>query len=125
VLDYHDPDWPQAVLALTQGAGVTAAINAARGGEAATLGAVADGGRFATITGAPPDPERGVSIKDVYVRPDGEQLCELAGLLAPRELELSVAAVHPLERAAEALTLVTRRCAKGAVVIHPRRRSRT
>jgi NADPH:quinone reductase-like Zn-dependent oxidoreductase len=56
VLDYHDPDWPQAVLALTRGAGVTAGINAARGGEPATLSAVAEGGRFATITGAPPKP---------------------------------------------------------------------
>jgi NADPH:quinone reductase-like Zn-dependent oxidoreductase len=69
VLDYHDPDWPQAVLALTHGAGVTAEINAARGGEAATLRAVAERGRFATITGAPPKPERGVSIADVYVHP--------------------------------------------------------
>jgi NADPH:quinone reductase-like Zn-dependent oxidoreductase len=51
---YHDHDWPNAVHALTHGTGVPAAVSAAHGGEAATLFAVADGGRFATITGAPP-----------------------------------------------------------------------
>jgi Zinc-binding dehydrogenase len=84
-----------------------AAVNAASGGEAATLSAVAGGGRFATITGAPPKPERGVSIANIYVRADGRQLRELAGLLAKRELEVSIDSVHPLARAADALALVT------------------
>jgi NADPH:quinone reductase-like Zn-dependent oxidoreductase len=88
VYDYHDPDWPQAVSALTRGTGVPAAINAASGGERATLSAVAEGGRFATITGSPPKPERGVSIANVYVRADGVQLRELVQLLAKRELEV-------------------------------------
>jgi NADPH:quinone reductase-like Zn-dependent oxidoreductase len=64
---YHDHDWPNAVHALTHGTGVPAAVSAAHGGEAATLFAVADGGRFATITGAPPKSERGVSIVDASV----------------------------------------------------------
>ena len=37
VYDYHDRDWPQAVRALTHGTGVPAAVNAASGGEPATL----------------------------------------------------------------------------------------
>jgi len=119
VYDYHDHDWPHAVLARTHGAGVSAAINAARGGEPATLSAVADGGRFATITGAPPKPERGVSIVDVYVHADGEQLQELAGMLGRRELEVQIAAVYPLTCAADALALVTHRGASGAVVLQP------
>jgi NADPH:quinone reductase-like Zn-dependent oxidoreductase len=117
VYDYRDRDWPQAVRALTNGIGVPAAVNAARGGEPATLSAVAEGGRFATITGAPPKPERGVSIANVYVRPDGRQLRELAGLLAKRELEVSIDSIHPLAQAADALALVTRRGASGAVVL--------
>jgi hypothetical protein len=36
------------------------------------------------------NPERGVSIANVYVRPDGQQLRELAGLLAECELEVSI-----------------------------------
>jgi NADPH:quinone reductase-like Zn-dependent oxidoreductase len=107
VYDNRDPDWPQAVRVLTNGTGVPAAVNAAPGGEPATLSAVAGGGRFATITGAPPKPERGVSIANVYVRADGRQPRELSGLLAKRELEVSIDSVHPLARAADALALVT------------------
>jgi NADPH:quinone reductase-like Zn-dependent oxidoreductase len=119
VFDYHDRDWPGAVLALTQGVGVAAAVNAAGGGEAATLSAVADGGRFATITGAPPRAERSVSIANVYVEADGAQLEELAGLLGQRDLEVPIAAVHPLVSAADALAVVTHRGARGAVVLEP------
>ncbi len=119
VVDYHDRDWPNAILALTQGVGVSAAVNAASGGEPATLSTVAEGGRFATITGAPPKAERGVSIADVYVQADGTQLQKLARLLGQRELEVPIAAVHPLAFAADALALVTHRGARGAVVLRP------
>ena len=119
VYDYHDRDWPQAVRALTHGTGVPAAVNAASGGEPATLSAVADGGHLATITGAPPKPERGVSIANVYVRADGGQLRELAGVLAKGRLEISIGSLHPLAQAADALALVTHRGASGAVVLRP------
>jgi hypothetical protein len=84
------------VLAATGGAGISAAVNAARGGEPATLSAVADGGRFATITGPRPKPERGVSIADVYVHSHGEQLRQLARLLAQQELATSGGASRAL-----------------------------
>jgi NADPH:quinone reductase-like Zn-dependent oxidoreductase len=48
VLDYHQPDWPEQVRALT-GGGVDAAANAARSGSAQAIRAVRDGGRLATI----------------------------------------------------------------------------
>jgi hypothetical protein len=60
-----------------------------------------------------------VSIVDVYVHADGEQLQRLAGLLGRSGLEVQIAAVYPLARAAEALALVTRCGAKGAVVLEP------
>jgi NADPH:quinone reductase-like Zn-dependent oxidoreductase len=119
VFDYHDRDWPGAVLDLTQGVGVAAAVNAVGGGETATLSAVADRGRFATITGAPPRAERRVSIANVYVEADGAQLEKLAGLLGQRDLEVPIAAVQPLVSAADALALVTHRGARGAVVLEP------
>lgn len=119
VLDYHDAGWPQAVRALTKGDGVSAAVNAAPGGEGETLSAVADGGRLATLTGSPPAPERGVSIADVYVRADGRQLRELAGLLAEHDLQVRVAGVYELARAAHALTLVAHGRAGGAIVLRP------
>jgi NADPH:quinone reductase-like Zn-dependent oxidoreductase len=119
VYDYHDPDWPRKVLDVTQSDGVAGAINAAPGGESDALSTVGDGGRFATITGRPPAPERGVSIADIYVRADGEQLRELARSLAPGQLEVPVAAVHPLGHAGAALALVSHGGAGGAVVLHP------
>jgi NADPH:quinone reductase-like Zn-dependent oxidoreductase len=117
VLDYHDQRWPQAVRDLTGGAGVTAAVNAVAGEERTALSTVADGGRFATITGAPPAPDRGVSIANVYVRPDGTQLRQLSALLADRRLQVAVGQVFELGHAAEALELVTQHGARGAVVL--------
>jgi NADPH:quinone reductase-like Zn-dependent oxidoreductase len=114
VLDYHD-DWPAFVRELT-GGGVPKAVNAARGQAAATLAAVADGGRLATITGDPPEEERDVAISDVYVRPDGRQLSALAELLANGTLSVPIAAVRPLEQAADALREVVAG-ADGAIVL--------
>jgi NADPH:quinone reductase-like Zn-dependent oxidoreductase len=119
VLDYHDDRWPQEVRALTQGVGVSAAVNAAPGGESETLSTVADGGRLATITGAPPSPERGVWIADVYVRADGEQLKQLARRLADRALPVAIGRGYEFARASDALTLVTQGGAGGAIVLSP------
>ena len=117
VLDYHG-DWPALVRELTGGRGAARAVNAARGQAHTTLGAVADGGRLATITGDPPAEERGIAVSDVYVRPDGPQLSELAELLARGALSVPVASVRPLEEAAEALREVVAG-APGAVVLSP------
>jgi NADPH:quinone reductase-like Zn-dependent oxidoreductase len=117
VLDYHDDRWGQVVRELTQGAGVTAAVNAARGEERRVLATVADRGRLATITGSPPGPERDVAIADVYVRADGQQLRHLAAALGRHELGLSIGAVYGLPQASEALELASRGAGGGAVVL--------
>ena len=78
--------------------------------------AVADGGRLATITGDPPQEERGVAVSDVYVRPDGGQLSALAELLARRTLSVPIASVRPFEQAAQALREVVAG-ADGAIVL--------
>jgi NADPH:quinone reductase-like Zn-dependent oxidoreductase len=114
VLDYHG-DWPTLVRERT-GGGATTAVNAARGQAAVALSAVADGGRLATITGDPPPEERGVAVSDVYVRPDGRQLAALADLLDRGVLNVAIASVLPLERAADALREVVAG-ADGAVVL--------
>ena len=101
VLDYHG-DWPTLVREIT-GDGAPKAVNAAPGQATATLRAVADGGRLATITGDPPGEERGVAVSDVYVRPDGRQLAALVELLAQGTLSVPIASVRPLEQAAQAL----------------------
>jgi NADPH:quinone reductase-like Zn-dependent oxidoreductase len=101
VLDYRG-DWPALVREIV-GGGAARAVNAAPEQAATTLKAVADGGRLATITGDPPQEERGVTVSDVYVRPDGRQLSALAELLAGGTLSVPIASVRPLEQAAEAL----------------------
>jgi NADPH:quinone reductase-like Zn-dependent oxidoreductase len=121
VIDYHDPDWPSQVRALTGGRGVTAAANAAPAGAAtaAALRAVADDGRLATITGDPPGPERGVTITNVYVRPDGTQLRQLATQFGAGQLHVPVAAQCRLADAAQALAEATGGHAGGAITLAP------
>jgi NADPH:quinone reductase-like Zn-dependent oxidoreductase len=118
VLDYHAPDWTSRAVDAAGSSGIRAAANAAPGGEAAALGALADGGRLATITGMPPPAERRISIANVYIRPDGDQLRRLAASLADGKLRVDIAATYPLTRAAEGLAGVIKG-ARGAVVLEP------
>jgi NADPH:quinone reductase-like Zn-dependent oxidoreductase len=119
VIDYHDRQWPEQVRAITGGRGVAAAANAAPGAAATVIGAVADGGRLATITSDPPGEQRGITVSSVYVRPDGTQLRRLARQLGEGQLEIPVAASYRLADAAQALAQVARGHATGAVVLTP------
>jgi NADPH:quinone reductase-like Zn-dependent oxidoreductase len=118
VFDYHDPDWPARVREASHGGrGATAAVNTARGGAAAAVVAVADGGRLATITGDPPRSERGVTVADVYVRPDAARLAALSAALADGVLSLHLGATFPLAEAAAALGTASSGRASGATVL--------
>jgi NADPH:quinone reductase-like Zn-dependent oxidoreductase len=118
VLDYHDPDWSaHAREAAPGGRGVDAAVNAARGGAASALQAVADDGRFATITGDPPTPERGITVANIYVEGNGERLAALAEALEDGLLSLNVGARFPLAQAAPALQGTVTGRAAGATVL--------
>lgn len=118
VLDYHDPEWPaRARDATPDGRGVGGAVNAARGGAATALQAVASDGRLATITGDPPPSERGVTIADIYVRSDGPRLATLVAGLARGQLSLEVAETFPLAEAAKALETAVSGRAAGATVL--------
>lgn len=119
VFDYHDENWPERVLAITERSGVSAAVNAAPGGAADAIRAVADGGRLATITSDPPAAERGITVSSIYVRADGHQLRRLAQLLANRQLEISVAISYGLGDAAEALSTAVSGRPGGAVALTP------
>jgi hypothetical protein len=117
VWDYHDRVWPAGVRDWAGGPGVPAAINAAPGGESVALSLVADGGRLATITGAPPTAERGVTIVDVYVQADGGRLGRMAQRLGRGEIGISVATIYPLTEAAEALDRAAGGAGGGAVIL--------
>ncbi|MFL5887261.1 MAG: NADP-dependent oxidoreductase [Thermoleophilaceae bacterium] len=118
VIDYHDPQWTSRATDVAGSSGIRAAANAAGGGESDALSTLVDGGRLATITGAPPPEERGIRIVDVIIRPDGDELRHLAASLAEGTLHIDIRATYPLERAAEALAQATNGSG-GAVVLEP------
>jgi NADPH:quinone reductase-like Zn-dependent oxidoreductase len=118
VFDYHDPDWPARVREASQGGrGVGAAVNAARGGAASAIEAVANGGRLATITGDPPGPDRGVTVSDVHVRADGARLAALVAALADGPLSLHLGATLPLSDAGTVLQGAAAGRSAGATVL--------
>jgi NADPH:quinone reductase-like Zn-dependent oxidoreductase len=119
VIDYHDQDWPAQVRALTANRGVDAAANAVPSGAARAIRALADGGRLATITSDPPGQQRGITVSSIYIRPDGNQLRELATRFADGQLEIPVAASYRLADAAQALAQVAGGHTAGAVVLTP------
>ena len=118
VVDYHDPEWTSLARDAATSSGIRAAANAAGGGEADALSTLVDGGRLATITGAPPPEERGISITNVIVRPDGDELRLLAALLAEGKLHIDIRATYPLTRAPEALAQATKGSGS-AIVLEP------
>ena len=115
-IDYHDADWPEQILVASGRQGVDAAANAARGGATSAMRAVRDGGRLATITSDPPEPERGVRISSVYVRPNAGQLDRAVQALGGAGLELRLGAQFPLAQADAALERAIRG-AGGAVAL--------
>src|SRR6516162_9406899 len=106
VIDSHDKEWPEQVREIT-GHGVAAAVNAARGGAASAIRAVANGGRLATITPDPPGQQRGITVSSIYVSADGNQLRKLAQRLEDGQLEIPIAASYRLADAAQALAQAT------------------
>ena len=119
VLDRRSPDWPGQVRELNGGRGVDLAANAVPGGAARALGAVTNGGRLATITSDPPDSERGIEVRQVYVVPDGPRLAQLGALLAAGIISVSANAAFPLEHAAGALAYLREGTNGQALVLQP------
>jgi NADPH:quinone reductase-like Zn-dependent oxidoreductase len=116
VIDYRDPLWPQHARALAKDS-IDAVANAAPGGAAAAMTALADGGRLATITPDAPASTRGIGVTAVYVRSDGAQLDRLTALLASRRLSMPTPRSCGLDQAAAALAHVVAGHAPRGVVI--------
>ena len=121
VLDYRQQNWEDQVRRLTAGSGVSVAVNAVRHAAANLIPLVADGGRLATITGDPPDSQRGIEVSNVFVEPDGEALAKLAADLVERRQTIPIAMVYGLSEAGTALAEAVNGEARGAVLIDPSR----
>jgi NADPH:quinone reductase-like Zn-dependent oxidoreductase len=118
VLDYQRPDWPDQVRTLTHG-GVDAAANAVPSGAVQAIRGVRDHGRLATITSDPPASERGITVRTVFVAPDGRRLSGLVQLLADGALTITVGERFGLEHGAAALAWARPGAHGEAVVLRP------
>ncbi|MFD5213336.1 alcohol dehydrogenase catalytic domain-containing protein [Microbacterium sp. NPDC058345] len=67
-----------------------AVLIAATGTAEAALTVISDGGRLTSITLDAPQPTRGITTNNLYVRPDGRALDDLAALAASGALRLDV-----------------------------------
>jgi NADPH:quinone reductase-like Zn-dependent oxidoreductase len=120
-VDYHDSHWPRTAWELAGKQGVAAAVNAVPGEARVALEAVQPGGRLATITGDPPPERNRITVSDVYVRADGEQLQTVTALLERRQARIHIAGVYALEEAAPALSAVVDGRIRGAALLDPGR----
>ncbi|SEC77761.1 NADPH:quinone reductase [Amycolatopsis tolypomycina] len=99
--------------------GVDAALDTALLGLDA-LDAVRGGGEFvAFAAGAAPIPLRGIRVRHVWIRADGERLAELARLAENGTLPLRVAGVLPLTEAAAAHERLAAGGLRGRLVLTP------
>ena len=121
VLDYRQQNWKDEVLRLTGGSGVSVAVNAVRLAAATLIPLVADGGRLATITGDPPESQRGIAVSNVFVEADGEALEKLAAEFVERRQTIPIARVYGLSEAGTAVAAAVKGEARGALLIDPSR----
>jgi NADPH:quinone reductase-like Zn-dependent oxidoreductase len=119
VVDYHAPDWQSQVRAASGGR-LAAVANAVPGGAGTLVALVDDGGRLATITGDPPEAERGIQVINYYVHPDGPALEQIAVRFAERGLSIPLAATYDLSSADIALADAVSGKSAGGIAINVR-----
>jgi NADPH:quinone reductase-like Zn-dependent oxidoreductase len=102
-LDYEADDVLARVRELTRGGGADAALDLFGGdGREAAFASLRRGGRIVSIAQPPPESRDGYEVHYVFVRPDGDELRELAELVRGGQLRPHVEEVFPLDRAADA-----------------------
>jgi NADPH:quinone reductase-like Zn-dependent oxidoreductase len=117
-LDYAAGDVPARVRELTDDGGADAALDLF-GGERReeAFAALRLGGRLVSVAQPPPERREGYETHYVFVRPDGDELRELADLVAAGQLRPHVEEVFPLERAAEAHERIEEGHVRGKLVL--------
>jgi len=117
-LDYAAGDVPARVRELTGGGGADAALDLFGGdGREQAYAALRRGGRLVSVAQPPPGRRDGYESHYVFVRPDGDELRDLADLVAAGELRPHVEEVFPLERAADAHERIEAGHARGKLVL--------
>ena len=120
-IDYADGDLVERVreLAGGDGDGVDAAFDLFGGdGRAQALATLRRGGRLVSIARPPPEPQDGLEVHYIFVRPSGYDLGEhITPLVHEGGLRPHVAEVYPLERAAEAQQRLEEGHVRGKLVL--------
>jgi NADPH:quinone reductase-like Zn-dependent oxidoreductase len=117
-LDYADGDIPARVRAITGDGGADAAIDLFGGdGRETAFELLRRGGRLVSVAQPPPEARDGYEVHYVYVRPDGDELRELAELVEGGQLRPHIEEVFPLERAADAHERVEGGHVRGKIVL--------
>lgn len=103
---------------------VDAALDVVGGAvSAATLGAVRDGGRYATVIPrlepGPGTPVRCIIPQTIWITPNATGLRELSALLAKGIVSIRIGATFTLDQAAEAHRLAESRTVTGKIVLIP------
>ena len=119
IVDYRAPDWQSQVRAASGGR-LSAVANAVPGAASTLLAMLDDGGRLATITGDPPNAERGIQVIDYYVHPDGAVLERIAMRFVERGLSIPLAASYELSTADMALADVVSGKNAGGITLNVR-----
>lgn len=118
VLDYRDAGWMREAQRLA-GNRLSYVVNAVPGAALSLMTLIADGGRLVTITGDPPDSDRGIVVTNLYVAPDGNSLDRVATEFVGKGLALPVAAVYGLGQASKALDEAVAGSQPGGLVLDP------
>jgi len=117
-VDYHDPEHPEHVKALTHGGGADAAFDLIGGEEQEqAFAALRQGGRLVSIA-TPPRKREHCETGYVFVRPSGYDLGEhITPLVHEGGLRPHISATFPLEQAAAAHELLEDGHVRGKIVL--------
>ena len=117
-VDYHDPEHPEQVKALTHGGGADAAFDLIGGEEQEqAFAALRQGGRLVSIA-SPPRTREHCETGYVFVRPSGYDLGEhITPLVHEGGLRPHISATFPLEQAAAAHELLEDGHVRGKIVL--------
>jgi NADPH:quinone reductase-like Zn-dependent oxidoreductase len=112
VIDYH------AATTVARLAGIGYVLDAVGADNiAAYQGVLAGGARVVAVAGLPANVRDDITATAIRCRPSGEDLGQLAGLLADGQLSATVQEVVPLARAADAHVLLEGGHVRGKLVI--------
>jgi len=90
IIDSHADDWAQ-----TTDRRFDAVVIAAEGASEEAMKLIEDGGRLTSLTSDAPEPTRGITTNNLYIRPDGVELGRIAKLAAEGQLPLEVSSIAP------------------------------